>query len=290
MKFHKTIFRTALFFIVSSVILISLLSACTSKLDSDRITMPNKTQDNVYSLHRDWLYNPEMPLFFPYIAALQDYVFVGEVVSDPVPVKLGSDDNYEIYSQYDVVVLLNIRGTLTYATKIPVLKDGGFDKEKGYYILNEHDSLPQKGEVCVIAASNMVDGSYRLSTCGPTTFTAIGIAEEFYKDQKYLSNGVAIVNKTDYSKNNISLSSCDKFIDIQKIENGIIVSNELINKPGSSEVRELLMSSSLVTLWTEAVSEEYAVECKRERIMDSPYGIPGSPSYIDEQTLPFPGN
>lgn len=72
--------------------------------------------------HADWLYNPSDPESFPYIAALQDYVFVGQVVSDPVPIQLGTKENYEIYTEYKVRVLMNIRGTLVTDKEIPVLK------------------------------------------------------------------------------------------------------------------------------------------------------------------------
>ncbi len=272
------------------LILCMVLSSCSGQSIEPESELVDFKENNVNYVHRDWLYNPGMPKFFPYIAALQDFVFVGEVVSDPVPVKLGEDDNYEVFTLYSVRVLFNIRGTLVYDTDIPVLKDGGYDEEKSYYVLSEHDNLPRKGEICIIAASIMDDGSYRLSTCGFTSFTAIGIEENYYKKGDCLSNGIRIGNASKESfkgDSQLSLTSIANITDISDIEEGLVIPNKIINNPGGVEIQELLMHSTLVRLWSEAVSDEYAVECKRERIMDSPYGMPGSPSY-SETTLPYP--
>ena len=268
------VFIKAVCMVLTLLLLLCLFCSCSA----------NKTE-TVY-LHKDWMYNPAMPSHFPYIAALQDYVFVGQIVSDPIDVKLGSDENYEIFTQYNVRVLMNIRGTLVYNTDIPVLKDGGYDKSKDYYVLSENDCLPEKGEICIIAASNMTDGSYRLSTCGFTSFTAIGISEDYYTG-KNLSNGVLINEKSEISHGELSISASDKISNLSDIEDGILVSESMLNNPGSDEICELLMKSTLVKLWSQAVSEKYAVECRRERIMDSPYGTPGSPSF-DETYMEYP--
>ena len=249
----------------------------------------NKTPEVDY-IHADWLYNPGDPQSFPYIAALQDFVFVGYVVSDPIPVQLGTNDNYSIFSEYKVRVLMNIRGELETGIDIPVLKDGGYDKKHNKYFLFENDSLPRKGEICVIAASTMTDGSYRLSTCGFTSFAAIGIPYSMMdKESMILSNGTEIdqddvkrsIDRAEnpFEEKIISLKSVEYIDNVADVDQGLVVPDELLKKPDSPEIRSVLGKSTLVKLWIAAVAEENEVESKRERIMDSPYGIPGSPSY-----------
>lgn len=144
----------------------------------------------------------------------------------------------------------------------------------------------------------MSDGSYRLSSSGFTAFTAIGIpAGAVQKETANLSNGIEI-DQTDVQKSflreqnpieekSVSLNSVGYIENVAAIEQGLTVSDELLQQPDCPALRSVLEQSTLVKLWTAKVAEENAVESRRERIMDSPYGVSGSPSYT-ENLDPYP--
>lgn len=66
------------------------------------------------------------------------------------------------YTNYDIIVLENLKGNLKKNETIPVLKEGGVSMDGKHLILGEGDFMPQEGDVCVFFISVQADGTLLL--------------------------------------------------------------------------------------------------------------------------------
>ncbi|MDR1630021.1 MAG: hypothetical protein LBS36_07405 [Oscillospiraceae bacterium] len=106
------------------------------------------------------------------VAGFADYVFVGRVEKrhnakyEDIAIRW-IDKGPRIvgwpYTNYDVTVLENLKGSLKRNETVSVLKDGGISPDRQYLILAEGDFMPEEGDVCAFFVSAKQDGTLSIS-------------------------------------------------------------------------------------------------------------------------------
>ena len=152
---------------IKSILLLSisslLLTACSDNAQNVQKNIPVEYIHGTFSIDVD---SPQE------IVGSADYVFVGYVneLTDTVykrPVVIetstGSKEISSPYTNYNITIIDNIKGSLKKNSLIPIQKSGGINKDGNSYALYEKDVLPQDGKYYIFSAYAQSDGSLLVS-------------------------------------------------------------------------------------------------------------------------------
>jgi len=163
-------------FFLSIFSIFSFLFFTTACSGPDQASNTNEGKPSVIRMDGSFTVNMDNP---QETVGDADYVFlarvnqkVNTVYKDPVTIETesGTKEISTPYTNYEVTVLKNIKGSLQLDTNIPIQKAGGNDKDDSSIVLYEDDNLPEVGKAYVFLAYAQDDGSLLVSGPHSNTF------------------------------------------------------------------------------------------------------------------------
>lgn len=150
-----------------------------------------------------------------------DYVFVAEVREEVetiyknavmIETADGVKEISDPYTEYSIVIIDNIKGSLKKNEEFKILKHGGISNDNNSIVLYEDDSLLETNKCYIISAYAQPDGSLLIS--GPnsslileeTSLSEI-ISSEKYKEYKNALKNEVITDRKRYKATNESIEN-----------------------------------------------------------------------------------
>lgn len=132
------------------------------------------------------------------VIGMADYVFVAKINKilgtsynncKTVERDSGDMEIYDVFTNYQVTVIDNIKGNLKKNTPIEIAKEGGISKDKTCIELYDGDTLPKEGKYYILVGIAQPDGTLLIS--GPNSNILLNaqnksdiVSDKGYKDYK----------------------------------------------------------------------------------------------------------